>query len=164
MYFGPAKDVVAYFSGISTGIPKRMHSSGSSSHSYRAQSLLYVGIGFNCPSHFNPADFFIDLLSFDGSSDENLAKSKKRITYLHENYTSQLKDHTAVKANRDSVASNIVSGRKSRIGYPKELYVLLGRQFKAMSRERAGNIARIMQALVRICKAWSTARDLELSF
>lgn len=37
MYFGPAKDAVAYFSGLS----------------------------YRCPRHFNPADFFLDLLSID---------------------------------------------------------------------------------------------------
>lgn len=54
MYFGPAKEAIDYFSRLN----------------------------FKSPSNFNPADFFLDLLSIDPRSPEREASTKARVNFL----------------------------------------------------------------------------------
>lgn len=54
MYFGPAKEAIDYFSRLN----------------------------FKSPSNFNPADFFLDLLSIDPRSPEREASTKVRVKFL----------------------------------------------------------------------------------
>lgn len=42
--------------------------------------------GFSCPMRQNPADFFIDLMSLNNRSPEELAESKRRIEYLSQSF------------------------------------------------------------------------------
>jgi len=122
MYFGPARDAVAYFSGL----------------------------GFRSPSNFNPADFFIDLLSVDSRSEELKERTKKRIEYLgqvcEEKQTAKkLSEEIVVDQNGDQPR-----GKQSKYAtaYPKELYYLCQRQTIAMVRERAANKARVVQTII----------------
>lgn len=54
MYFGPAKEAIEYFSRLN----------------------------FRSPSNFNPADFFLDLLSIDPRSPEREVSTKARVKFL----------------------------------------------------------------------------------
>ncbi|RYH28692.1 ATP-binding cassette domain-containing protein [archaeon] len=46
----------------------------------------FTGIGFTCPEHFNPADYFLDLLSPDHRSQELGEETATRINYVGERY------------------------------------------------------------------------------
>ncbi|KAJ2720327.1 hypothetical protein GGI07_004666 [Coemansia sp. Benny D115] len=54
VYFGPTSSVISYFSSI----------------------------GFKCPIHENPADYFVDLMSLDHHDGDTLLESKMRVSSL----------------------------------------------------------------------------------
>jgi len=49
----------------------------------------FEGLGYHCPTHTNPADFFLDITSVDLRSAEAEEKSKARVRALTESYDSQ---------------------------------------------------------------------------
>jgi hypothetical protein len=50
-----------------------------------SQALKYFNsINFKCPEHFNPADFFLDILSLDTRSEVNEILTRNRILYAIE--------------------------------------------------------------------------------
>ena len=67
MYFGPAKQALFYFSSL----------------------------GYDCPEHFNPADFFLDLLSVNYKSPDVEAESAARIKTLAQQW-----QHVSSKAKQ----------------------------------------------------------------
>ncbi|KAJ1831477.1 hypothetical protein LPJ63_004251 [Coemansia sp. RSA 2711] len=58
VYFGPTSSAIEYFAGI----------------------------GFHCPVHENPADYFIDLMTLDYRTEELLAESQARVVGLAESF------------------------------------------------------------------------------
>ncbi|KAI0561378.1 hypothetical protein FGB62_85g11 [Gracilaria domingensis] len=97
MYFGPAKEAVDYFSALN----------------------------FRSPSQFNPADFFLDLLSIDPRSVEREANTQARVSYLGDMYAKQAKPiaieatpdpEVGVNGEGDSVEKRAVqSGSKANV-------------------------------------------------
>ena len=67
MYFGPAKQALSYFSSL----------------------------GYDCPEHFNPADFFLDLLSVNSKSPDVEIESAARIETLAQQW-----QHMSFKAKQ----------------------------------------------------------------
>lgn len=47
----------------------------------------FAQLGYPCPSMMNPADYFVDLITFDYRSDERAASSQKRIDLLVEEWS-----------------------------------------------------------------------------
>lgn len=132
MYHGPAADAVPYFSSL----------------------------GFDAPPRFNPADFFIDILSVDPRSPDKERTTKARIEYLGEKHAaagppagteSDLLDaeeaakEAAVEQNDDDNGS---SGRAYQNPWLKELVVLSGRSFKLVSRSKVANLTLFFQTLI----------------
>lgn len=129
MYFGPAKDAVPYFAALS----------------------------FKSPAQFNPADFFLDLLSVDPRSEEREANTKARIHYLGDKFESQ----SAPLAIEAGIGRDVEAGKVDATGggdvklddteyqtsWVNEFKVLLGRSYRLASRERASNIVRIGQVM-----------------
>lgn len=130
MYFGPAKDAIPYFSSLE----------------------------FNSPSNFNPADFFLDLLSVDPRSTEREASTKARVKYLGDKYDEQ---ETAVKPFTQAL--DFLTGGSSEMdradqneniefrdsdfqtSWLNEFSVLCNRSVKLAIRERAANFSRFGQ-------------------
>mmetsp|Transcript_4887 Transcript_4887/g.13109 ORF Transcript_4887/g.13109 Transcript_4887/m.13109 type:complete len:654 (-) Transcript_4887:39-2000(-) len=117
MYFGPAADAVTYFSGLN----------------------------FRCPPQFNPADYFIDLLSVDPRNPVAEAKSRKRIEYFGEQFSAQREVQMLEAAEDDP--SDLESMSKFRTSWIHEFMFLLGRQWRLITRERVANGARIGQTI-----------------
>ncbi|KAJ1844670.1 hypothetical protein LPJ70_002849, partial [Coemansia sp. RSA 2708] len=46
----------------------------------------FASIGFQCPMHENPADYFVDLMTLDYRSEEALAKSKDQVQALADKF------------------------------------------------------------------------------
>ncbi|KAJ1721143.1 hypothetical protein LPJ53_004303 [Coemansia erecta] len=69
-----------------------------------SKSISYFGsIGYQCPIHENPADYFVDLMTLDYRSEDLLAESKKRVNNLVERfivYSSQLDMHADGKPSK----------------------------------------------------------------
>jgi len=123
MYFGPSRDAVTYFAGL----------------------------GFNCPSQFNPADYFVDLLSVDQRDPGREVRAKARIGFLGDVARSRQDglDPAEVEDDENFVVESIEgSQKKFNSTWPHEIYYLCQRSFKLMSRERASNYARAGQSLV----------------
>eukprot|EP00737_Agarophyton_chilense_P000791 gb/GEZJ01000879.1/.p1 GENE.gb/GEZJ01000879.1/~~gb/GEZJ01000879.1/.p1 ORF type:complete len:663 (-),score=109.89 gb/GEZJ01000879.1/:2916-4904(-) len=133
MYFGPANDAVSYFSALN----------------------------FRSPSQFNPADFFLDLLSVDPRSPEREASTKARVSYLGDRYANQAKPF-AIEASPDPDVET--GGEKGvadaatveKVHFKEGMYqtswlnefsVLSNRAVKLAFRERAANGARLGQVI-----------------
>lgn len=132
MYFGPASDARTYFAGLN-----------------------YV-----CPPHFNPADFFIDLLSVDPRSLESEEKTRSRIVYLGERHKTEQEPKmlTGEAADIENIHEVDSSGgakinselrdNKFQSNWLNEFIVLSRRSVKLILRERAANIARAGQTII----------------
>eukprot|EP00180_Rhodochaete_pulchella_P003226 Plantae.Rhodophyta-Rhodochaete_pulchella.ctg535.p1 GENE.Plantae.Rhodophyta-Rhodochaete_pulchella.ctg535~~Plantae.Rhodophyta-Rhodochaete_pulchella.ctg535.p1 ORF type:complete len:687 (+),score=138.17 Plantae.Rhodophyta-Rhodochaete_pulchella.ctg535:112-2172(+) len=126
MYYGPASNAVDYFSGFR----------------------------FVCPSQFNPADYFIDLLSIDPRSQDLERRSRNRVGMLGSAFDEsenrpriqELKseDLAETEARMKEMARNV----QFETSWPAEFGLVLRRTFKLVLREKAGNIARLVQTII----------------
>ncbi|KAJ2655410.1 hypothetical protein IWW48_005550 [Coemansia sp. RSA 1200] len=67
-----------------------------------ASSIQYFeGIGYKCPVHENPADYFVDIMTLDYRSEETLAKSRAQIESLAEKFA----EYSGNGQSRSSVSS-----------------------------------------------------------
>ncbi|KNC80168.1 hypothetical protein SARC_07461 [Sphaeroforma arctica JP610] len=135
VYFGGAEEAVDYFSKLN----------------------------FVAPSHFNPADYFIDLLSIDSRTDETRDICLARLEYLSDHYhqkeaSKSTKNMSTLlrKKDADEAAANVegANGKKQHMNmnhhqnsWGAEFFILCGRTIKLMLRERQSNMARIFQTL-----------------
>lgn len=117
MYFGPAADAVTYFAGLN----------------------------FRCPPQFNPADYFLDLISVDPRNPLAEEKSRKRITYFADEYNKHHEKVTLEAQPQDP--SDIANARKYQSGWFHEFSLLMERQWRLITRERVANTARIGQTI-----------------
>lgn len=133
MYFGPARDAVPYFASLS----------------------------FQSPAQFNPADFFLDLLSVDPRSKEREDATKARVEYLGDRFMEQAAplpiehegpdvEDAAVAPQADTPAEG--AGNDDRLmdtefqsSWLNEFIVLCGRSLKLARRERTANGVRLGQ-------------------
>lgn len=146
LYFGPAREAVEWFSSL----------------------------GYPCPVQFNPADFFLDLVSVDYRSEEAERVSRRRIELLTGVFATDgvKKFVPSVEGSNQNLDNNCTNGevvggfpaatggeRKARkqIGvapsrFPNtpwtEFGLLLGRSWKQASRERPTQIITIVQSIV----------------
>jgi ABC-type multidrug transport system ATPase subunit/ABC-type multidrug transport system permease subunit len=123
MYFGPAKDAVSWFSSA----------------------------GFPCPAEFNPADFFLDVVSMDYRTPADESSSRRRIQLLGDLYGSE----GARLASRQSVDASRVEEilhANEVVAFPNgpftEFGLLLSRSWKQQSRDRLPQIITIFQTIV----------------
>ncbi|KAJ2720326.1 hypothetical protein GGI07_004665 [Coemansia sp. Benny D115] len=63
----------------------------------------FASIGFQCPVHENPADYFVDLMTLDYRSDEALAASKAQVAVLVEKF-----EKYSMRKHADKAASHCI--------------------------------------------------------
>ena len=73
-----------------------------------AQILTYLTrIGFNCPEFFNPADFYLDLMSLDSRTDDQEVASRLRIDFIYMQWYSyhspSINHSTSIKGFSESI-------------------------------------------------------------
>lgn len=132
-YSGPAKDALAYFSSLN----------------------------FKSPSQFNPADFFMDLLSVDPRSPEREANTMARVEYLGDKYASQaapiLIEDSSSNTVEDGAAESTpmapeealeLKDSEFQTSWWNEWKTLTGRSIRLAFRERAANVARLGQTVL----------------
>ncbi len=123
MFFGPAKEAVGYFTDA----------------------------GFPTPPEFNPADFFLDVVSMDYRSPEEEGASRRRIQLLADRYGAEGRGLTA----RESVDAGQASDMKALnegVAFPNgpltEFWLLLCRSWKQSSRDRLPQAITLFQTIV----------------
>eukprot|EP00178_Gracilaria_changii_P002085 TRINITY_DN130_c0_g1_i1.p1 TRINITY_DN130_c0_g1~~TRINITY_DN130_c0_g1_i1.p1 ORF type:complete len:534 (+),score=105.46 TRINITY_DN130_c0_g1_i1:774-2375(+) len=122
VYFGPAADVAAYFDAL----------------------------GFQCPPHFNVADYFIDVLSVDHRTEQREVKTVSRIEYVSDHYRQNVEPAFLSNADAYQSAHAVQPGAdvaKYGNGVFKEFTILVQRTSKLMLRERQINFTRLGQTL-----------------
>ncbi|KAI0565719.1 ABC transporter-like protein [Gracilaria domingensis] len=122
VYFGPAASVCEYFDGL----------------------------GFQCPPHFNVADYVIDVLSVDHRTEEREVKTVSRIEYVSDHYRQNVEPDFLSNADAYQSAHSMqptASMAKFGNGVFKEFTILVQRTSKLMRRERQINFTRLGQTL-----------------
>lgn len=130
MYFGPAKDAIGYFASLS----------------------------FASPAQFNPADFFLDLLSVDPRSPDREANTKARVEYLGNKHVAQEEPVLLEGPDGDLEAGDDyghaqnevqvqLKNRQYQTSWVNEFGVLINRSLKLAFREKMANYARLGQVI-----------------
>ncbi|KAL4425753.1 hypothetical protein ABPG75_009769 [Micractinium tetrahymenae] len=124
LYYGPAAEAVAWFASC----------------------------GFHCPEHYNPADFFADLVARDRRTPDADATSQQRIKLL----VARFKEHHAEGSTEEGAVPQADELAMQRVNerppfpnrWPVEFGLLLKRAWKQQSRDRLPQIITLMQTLV----------------
>lgn len=102
--------------------------------------------GFPCPPHYNPAEFFTDLISIDTSSPELEQESRERLDTLVK--AAKERAHKLQPANGDASGdAEAVAGLASPNNSPssswqRQFKLLLVRSWRQATRDKATNISR----------------------
>lgn len=130
MYHGPARDAVAYFASLS----------------------------FRMPRHFNPADFFLDLLSVDARSMHKEQTTRARVNFIGDRYDALVPQIELPQANGEFDDAELAKlalvednmyhqQRRFQNSWGKELLVLTGRSVRLAMRQRMSNKVRFFQVI-----------------
>ncbi|KAJ2781472.1 hypothetical protein H4R18_002846 [Coemansia javaensis] len=63
----------------------------------------FAGLGYRCPMHENPADYFIDLMTIDYTSEQALAESRARVASMAHTFA----QHSHKRAELDAAAARL---------------------------------------------------------
>ncbi|KAJ2226285.1 hypothetical protein GGF40_001936 [Coemansia sp. RSA 1286] len=118
----------------------------------------FAGIGYQCPVHENPADFFVDLMTLDYRSEETLLASKERVESLveqfsaHRNKMDMLEDDTAQKRMDAGVADDLSETITEQVSIARnswvsEFAILLRRDWTNIFRNTYYLISQLLQPL-----------------
>ena len=123
MFFGPASQATSWFSSA----------------------------GFPCPAEFNPADFFLDVVSMDYRSPAEEGSSRRRIQLLGNLYRSDGKGLVSRNSVEQSRVAEISMANET-VAFPNghftEFWLLLRRAWKQQSRDRLPQIITLIQTVV----------------
>ncbi len=105
-------------------------------------------LGFQCPPLFNPADYFLDIVSVDNRSHDEEERSQRRIEYLTASFDEKQKLKQEVKsaesADDDSADTPATEwGETIQSAVWTQIQVLGTRTFRQLSRDRATLIIRL---------------------
>ncbi|KAJ2699964.1 hypothetical protein FB645_005146 [Coemansia sp. IMI 203386] len=71
----------------------------------------FASIGYQCPMHENPADYFVDLMTLDYRSEEALTKSKEQVNSLVDRFAEYTAQNSAgAGSEKQSVVSGYQTG------------------------------------------------------
>jgi len=130
-YFGPANKAMTYFASL----PPLDESQPEM---------------FQCPDEYNPADYFIDLITestyLSGEIKDQKSEDNKRINYILEQYHEM---NTYVKPELDEqLDSNLRKFSSYRSSWITQFMVILSRSFLNVIRDRVLTFSRLMQQLI----------------
>ena len=114
--------------------------------------------GYVCPAYFNPADFFLDLVSVDTRSASAEVDSRARIRFLVDEYargfrTKSLRKYTFNEYSRQLIEETkeynaSQSGKSHKVSKWKQLTTLSTRTFRQMLRDKRSFIVRIVMNII----------------
>ncbi|ETO29016.1 ATP-binding cassette transporter, subfamily G, member 2, group WBC protein PpABCG2 [Reticulomyxa filosa] len=98
-------------------------------------------LGFSCPSYFNPADYFLDIISYDSRNEED---SEKRIALLIGAWKKQSKKYN-IRSKK--FLKKVQEMKTVRSGFWTQLFVLSGRNIRQVYRNKFSLTIRLIMAL-----------------
>lgn len=105
---------------------------------------------FPCPTEFNPADFFLDIISMDYRSKTAEEESRKRIDLLAGKF--QLEDNASKRLSIDSDGVEQIDKINEATAFPNnlvtEFLLLLARSWKQQSRDLLPLMITLIQTIV----------------
>eukprot|EP01084_Bolivina_argentea_P234937 395487_1 len=114
--------------------------------------------GYVCPAYFNPADFFLDLVSVDTRSHTAENKSRARIEYLVQEYAKEFEMRTVRKYTFNEYSTQLIaetnqfkeskSGQSTKVSKFSQLTTLSTRTFRQMIRDKRSFIVRIAMNII----------------
>ncbi|KAJ3410044.1 ATP-binding cassette sub- G member 2 [Chytriomyces hyalinus] len=108
-------------------------------------ALVHFGeMGHPLPPKTNPSDFFLDVITLDGRTDEARKISLERINKLHEAYNTKYGSHTSPFPSQ---LLKMDTSQTWPLSWPQELAVLLNRNMKDLFRDKGAIGATIGQAV-----------------
>ncbi len=87
----------------------------------------FKNLGYECPQHYNPADYILDLISIDNSSEESKNISEERLQLFIENNKNQMENRGF--ADIDNDYNDINNNIKFHSTWTKQFKLLLTRSF-----------------------------------
>ncbi|KAM3573100.1 hypothetical protein VYU27_004911 [Nannochloropsis oceanica] len=133
-------------------------------------AIDYFGsLGFVCPSHFNPSEWMLDLVSIDHSSPERRAESQQRVRKLAQAYEDLLKQQQRQQQSDSTGAitttstSSLPSSSSSSSSKRKSLktYLLLSSLHARHTSTRQHHPSWFAQFRLLIARQWKqTSRDI----
>ncbi|KAK0054822.1 ATP-binding cassette sub-family G member 8 [Biomphalaria pfeifferi] len=71
----------------------------------------FTSLGYPCPEHMNPCDYYIDLTTVDNTSPEREDRSLAVVQRLHEAFKSKQEEHTVVDLNKqEAIDTDVLKG------------------------------------------------------
>lgn len=122
VYFGKATEAINYFSAL----------------------------GFTCPSHFNPADYFMDITSPDKRDEERERDSSTRIQLLTNSFSpsAEVRVDLHQKSMEEQAEEGMAKFAKYASTWTTQIAVLMRRSWWQATRDRVPLIIAYVQALV----------------
>ncbi|KAJ3248294.1 ATP-binding cassette sub- G member 2 [Chytriomyces hyalinus] len=104
----------------------------------------FAEMGYPLPPKTNPSDFFLDVITLDGRTDEARKISLERINKLHESYNTKYGSHTSPFLSQ---LLKMDTSQTWPLSWTQELAVLLNRNMKDLFRDKGAIGATIGQAI-----------------
>mmetsp|Transcript_3106 Transcript_3106/g.7465 ORF Transcript_3106/g.7465 Transcript_3106/m.7465 type:complete len:715 (+) Transcript_3106:70-2214(+) len=107
--------------------------------------------GYACPPHYNPADYFIDLISFDGRSPDLEQRSLQRIAELEEALKAHFADtgtHRLPASELKRLSMAAEDGPIYQVSTWQQFKTLLPRSWNSVIREKAGNMQILIMQII----------------
>lgn len=114
--------------------------------------------GYLCPSYFNPADFFLDLVSVDSRSEDAERTSRARIDFLVQEYKKEFDARTVYKYSFNEYSKDLIDktvqykeskvSQSSKVSKFKQLKTLSTRSLRQMIRDRKSFFVRIAMNII----------------
>ncbi|KAJ2312784.1 hypothetical protein IWW52_001507 [Coemansia sp. RSA 2704] len=118
----------------------------------------FASIGFQCPMHENPADYFVSIMTLDYRSEEALAKSKEQVQALADAFSKHSNSDSNNKPSEKNpqspkIGSAIVSVASSKLDLPRngwfyEYMTLARRDWTNILRNTNYCISQVCQPIV----------------
>lgn len=120
---------------------------GEVAYSGKATKMLpyFGGLGYNCPSNTNPADFALDLVSVDLRAEKNEASSREKVKRLTASFDP--KEHFESAARTISLPAELGKLKRDMAPFNVAYPLLLKRGIVQFKRQPQIAIARIMQVV-----------------
>lgn len=124
----------------------------------------FARLGYDCPVHANPADFFIDLVSVDHSSSDSKQEGLARIDFLITSYQSAIKDNKGGNLPKaEIVPTDSLKGSLSRISWFCQVRYLMNRflinEYRDTTNITGGIAQSVVLSLVCMAIFWNLPND-----
>lgn len=108
-------------------------------------------MGYSCPKIENPADYFIDILTIDSTSEKTTQESDDRVDNIIESARNKPHVHTSEGEKSDFNDKDLNQNNKGGAGFLKQLALLTHRTAKNTLRDVPLLVGRTVQNVLLVC-------------